>query len=1001
MKNFKKVISAVIALALSASTLVAVSASKFTDVDDTNSYAEAVDVLTALDIVHGYEDGSFRPDGEITRAEAATMIVGGLNMNADAKAAAGTSKFTDVNEKASWASGYVNVGVAQGFINGMDATTFAPQENVTYAQMCVMLTLITGYGDYAAANGGWPTGYTQMAASAGINKGVSVSADTPLKRGQVAQMLYNALTTPVLGITEYKLDGNTYAKLDGNGGREFKTLLSDKFDAYEVKATVDNLDEAGKVKLSAITSDYNAAAKGGDYITGATMSGIIIENGVDLSNSLKQQIKAILALDANNKRHLLYAEGTEAVETLEVAADSYVKTDYDANKQIKFGSSKYTFDGTAIDVYVNGYHYATYAPGAVDATIDGILSKATGTVKLAKTGTAVNYNAIFVDTYHIGQVTNVSYKNGVTTVKFSTTAANNLGSYKSIEITDNDLDTDATKIVVKLGDEEIELKDIQENDIIAIKTKIIPATAKIDATNNKDITVLVSRDTISGKVNAIENAGDDNEFTVGSETYAAVNKTTVGLTVGESYNTIYLDAFGRIYSYDDETVEDTKNYAILAKVSDKTDVILVLPDGTKKSYEVKDTNVWGTVDEAYRATEVSNGPLATTDSNGNGNFNIVLAGAPVASVVEYTLKKGQISSITPVAGVAFAGNEYKESVNKISTVGISDATGIIKTQGAATYKDYAAMSISDLADGEVYTGAGFGKIGTTNNYSLVILTTAGFDYGANSRFAVVNAAGFTTGMDEDGDNVDQLKVLLNGEKTTLNFTPAAKAAFGAVNYGDAFFYVLDSDGLVKATDVIVRGDIDDPSPMTALATVFANGTYNTTKWGNTLGGTKDIKLVRGILVGATANTVRIINTPALDIDEDSDTIFDSALVDVDAFESFALASDCAIYTYDTDADIDNDKDRLDEEGVLQISNFKNWRITDTAIATVAPFNTAGALSKLYWAGANVAAVADLTNHGVAAKLFDTLDGTKASDEAQYVLALIVDDQVVEIYEILQ
>lgn len=980
MKNFKKVISAVIALALSASTLVAVSAAKFTDVDSANSYAEAIDVLTALDIVHGYEDGSFKPNGEITRAEAATMIVGGLNMMNDAKAAAGTSKFTDVNEKASWASGYVNVGVAQGFINGMNDTTFAPQDNVTYAQMCVMLTLITGYGDYAKANGGWPTGYTQMAASTGINKGVSVSNDTPLKRGQVAQMLYNAMTTPLLGITEYKLDGNTYAKLDGNGGREYKTLLCDKFDAYEVKATVDNLDEAGKVKLSAITSDYNKASKGGDYIPAATISGVIIENGIDLSSYLKQQVKAILALDANNKKHLLYAEGTESVETLELAADSYVKTDYDANKQIKFGSTKYTFEAS-VDVYVNGYSYATYTPGTANATIDGILSKATGTIKLAKTGTASNYNAIFVDAYQIGQVTNVSYKNGVTTVKFSTTSANNLGSYKTIEISDNDLDTDATKLVVKLGEKDIELKDLAENDVIAIKTKIVAGT-KIDATNNKDITVLVSRDTISGKVNAIENGTDENAFTVGSETYAAVNKATVGLTVGESYNTIYLDAFGRIYSYDDETVEDTKNYAILAKVSDKTDITLVLPNGTKKAYEAKDASIYAAGTKTLELSGAAPTGVTVYDPT-----------APALEdatdcVVEYTLKKGQINSITPVAGVAFTGDEYKASVSKIATVGISDATGIVNVDGAATYKDYAAMSASDLADGEQYNGAGFGKIGTTNNYSLVILTKAGFDYGANSRFAVVNAASFSTGIDEDGDNVDQLKVLLNGEKTTLNFTAAAKTAFGATNFGDVFFYVLDSDGLVKSTVKIARTAISGAG---AIAIPFGAGKYNTTKWGNTLTGTQDIKLVRGILVGATANTVRIINTPAAALNA----------VDVDAFESFALASDCAIYTYDTDADIDSDKDRLDEEGVLQVSKFKNWTVTDTTIATVAPFNTAAALGKIYWDTANVAAVTDLTNHGVAAKLFDTLDGTKASDEAQYVLALIVDDQVVEIYEILQ
>ena len=147
MKNFKKVISSVIALAISASSFAAVSASKFSDVADTAPYAEAVEVLTALGIVSGYnEDGvvTFKPEGNITRAEAATMIVGALNMTEDAKNASATCQFADVNEKASWAAGYVNVGVSEGFISGRDANTFDPQANVTYAEMCVMTTKLTG-----------------------------------------------------------------------------------------------------------------------------------------------------------------------------------------------------------------------------------------------------------------------------------------------------------------------------------------------------------------------------------------------------------------------------------------------------------------------------------------------------------------------------------------------------------------------------------------------------------------------------------------------------------------------------------------------------------------------------------------------------------------------------------------------------------------------------------------------------------------------------------------
>ena len=51
------------------------SAATYTDVAANASYADAVNLLSNLGIIKGYEDGTFRPDNTVTRAEAATMIV--------------------------------------------------------------------------------------------------------------------------------------------------------------------------------------------------------------------------------------------------------------------------------------------------------------------------------------------------------------------------------------------------------------------------------------------------------------------------------------------------------------------------------------------------------------------------------------------------------------------------------------------------------------------------------------------------------------------------------------------------------------------------------------------------------------------------------------------------------------------------------------------------------------------------------------------------------------
>ena len=73
-KNLKKVISAIAALAVSASSIVAFAAG-YPDVPETASYKQAVTELTALGIVEGTDNGTFEPDQNVTRAQIAKMIV--------------------------------------------------------------------------------------------------------------------------------------------------------------------------------------------------------------------------------------------------------------------------------------------------------------------------------------------------------------------------------------------------------------------------------------------------------------------------------------------------------------------------------------------------------------------------------------------------------------------------------------------------------------------------------------------------------------------------------------------------------------------------------------------------------------------------------------------------------------------------------------------------------------------------------------------------------------
>ena len=237
-KNLKKVISSVAALTMVASS-VAAFAVDFPDVESTASYAQAVQELSALDVISGYDDGTFGPDKLVTRAEITKMIVDALAERSSAEASTESTKFADVSAD-HWAKGYINQGVANGFIAGMSDTEFDPDANVTYVQAQKMLVSAIGYETYAQAQGGWPTGYKTYAASLDITKGISgIKDSTELTRAQVAQMIDNAMDAPLCVIASWKPEWNgtktpNLEVRDGKEGRAYETLFTEKHDAYKV-----------------------------------------------------------------------------------------------------------------------------------------------------------------------------------------------------------------------------------------------------------------------------------------------------------------------------------------------------------------------------------------------------------------------------------------------------------------------------------------------------------------------------------------------------------------------------------------------------------------------------------------------------------------------------------------------------------------------------------------------------------------------------------------------
>ena len=190
----KKVLALVLAFACAFTTFAGAA---FTDAADINAdNADAVELLTALNIIEGYEDGSFQPEGTVTRAEMAKMIFtirNGGNDDASAYETVTTS-FTDINGH--WAAGYIKYLQNTGIVAGKSAYIFDPDSTVTTAEAMKMALVLSGYrADKAGLTGtAWQNNTISQATTVGLTKDVFSAVAEGCTRQDAAQILSNTLT---------------------------------------------------------------------------------------------------------------------------------------------------------------------------------------------------------------------------------------------------------------------------------------------------------------------------------------------------------------------------------------------------------------------------------------------------------------------------------------------------------------------------------------------------------------------------------------------------------------------------------------------------------------------------------------------------------------------------------------------------------------------------------------------------------------------------------------
>ena len=128
MRNLKRALSPALASVMVLGLMVVGFGASYADVTSEENQ-EAIEVLQAVGVMVGDDNGNFNPDEEVTRNEMAVIMCNLLNYTASSYA--NTAPFTDV---ADWAEPYVAACWTNGITAGYDATTYGGSDTVTTAQ---------------------------------------------------------------------------------------------------------------------------------------------------------------------------------------------------------------------------------------------------------------------------------------------------------------------------------------------------------------------------------------------------------------------------------------------------------------------------------------------------------------------------------------------------------------------------------------------------------------------------------------------------------------------------------------------------------------------------------------------------------------------------------------------------------------------------------------------------------------------------------------------------
>ncbi len=626
-------------------------------------YQKSLALCSSLGVISGFEDGSVKPDEKVTRAQMASIVLRLLNVGASTY----QNIFTDV-QSGHWAADQIQAAYEAGIVNGMGDGTFAPDAEVTYAQVIVMLVNALNFKTEAEMYGGWQQGYIKIAGDKDILKSAQSTADEPADRGLVIKMVYNSLLADYNRPSSYE-NGSVQYSTD-------KTLAEDKFDVIEAKGL---LIGTSKTSIGSTELDEGQIEIRKDKEDDSEVYDTLL---TDLDDCIARQITfyyrensgrtpEVLAVTYDASKSETYAIDSEDIDTVDFDGSILsVKEKKVSKARTTTADAKYIYNGKIID--------------ASDVTEDTFMPEK-GTVTFVKSDkSAVNdYDVVFVDAYETLVVSSASNEK-INAKRQSTREDAELGDLEDVTfIVDDEIDRTVT---IKKDGEDIKPRNLKKNDVMTVKSSspiVRSGSSEKIEVNPEVLDIVVTGKSITGSVTSMSKDWDETTATIGGEVYDVANLAVGDLKTG-SQGTYYFDQFDRIGYIEASTtglLASGEKYGWImnqykAEGSSDQVVTIMTQEGPIEAKYASNVDYWGPSDTEARM--VSRAEISEEVGNLVENGSFTKAGDFQVRLVKFkSNSSNSISKLYCAVDASVVEDEDALRINAGNLKGIAVTSGLV------------------------------------------------------------------------------------------------------------------------------------------------------------------------------------------------------------------------------------------------------------------------------------------------------------------------------------